>query len=53
MFTLIREEVVAKAPTSKADMKAVQSASNIWTEQSGLPQRDVSKILSFSVGLES
>jgi 3-methyladenine DNA glycosylase Tag len=47
---LIREKVVAKAPTSKADMKAVQSAFNTWTEQCGLPQRDVSRILSFSVG---
>lgn len=47
---LIREKVVAKAPTSKADMKAVQAAFSTWTEQSGLPQRDVSRILSFSVG---
>lgn len=47
---LIREKVVSKAPTSKADMKAVQSAFNTWTEQSDLPQRDVSRILSFSVG---
>jgi 3-methyladenine DNA glycosylase Tag len=47
---LIREKVVAKAPTSKAEMRAVQAAFNAWTEQSGLPQRDVSRILSFSVG---
>ena len=47
---LIREKVVAKAPTSKADMKAVQAAFNTWTSESGLPQRDVSRILSFSVG---
>ena len=47
---LIREKVVTKAPTSKADLKAVQAAFNTWTEQSGLPQRDVSRILSFSVG---
>jgi 3-methyladenine DNA glycosylase Tag len=47
---LIREKVVTKAPTSKADMKAVQAAFNAWTQQSGLPQRDVSRILSFSVG---
>ena len=47
---LIREKVVTKAPTSKADMKAVQSAFNTWTEQSGLPQKDVSRILSYSVG---
>ena len=47
---LIREKVVSKTPTSKADMKAVQAAFNTWTEQSGLPQKDVSRILSFSVG---
>lgn len=47
---LIREKVVTKAPTSKSDMKAVQAAFNTWTAESGLPQRDVSRILSFSVG---
>lgn len=47
---LIREKVVTKAPTSKADMKAVQAAFNTWTQQSGLSQRDVSRLLSFSVG---
>ncbi|MBI3437462.1 MAG: DNA-3-methyladenine glycosylase I [Proteobacteria bacterium] len=47
---LIREKVVSKAPTSKADMKAVQAAFNAWTAESGLPQKDVSRILSFSVG---
>ena len=47
---LIREKVVSKAPTSKADMKAVQAAFNAWTEQSGLPQKGVSRILSYSVG---
>jgi 3-methyladenine DNA glycosylase Tag len=47
---LIREKVVSKTPTSKADMKAVQAAFDTWTEQSGLPQKDVSRILSFSVG---
>jgi 3-methyladenine DNA glycosylase Tag len=47
---LIREKVLTKAPTSKADMRAVQAAFNAWTEQSGLSQRDVSRILSFSVG---
>lgn len=47
---LIREKVVSKAPTSKAEMKAVQAAFNAWTAESGLPQRDVSRMLSFSVG---
>lgn len=47
---LIREKVVGKAPTSKGDMRAVQSAFNKWTSESGLPQKDVSRILSYSVG---
>lgn len=47
---LMREGVVTKPPTSKADMKAVQAAFNHWTTESGRPQRDVSRILSFSVG---
>jgi 3-methyladenine DNA glycosylase Tag len=47
---LIREKIVSKAPTSKTDMKAVQAAFNTWTEQSGLPQKDVSRILSYGVG---
>src|SRR5262249_25074134 len=47
---LIREGVVTKAPTSKADLKAVQAAFNAWTRESGRPQREVSRILSLSVG---
>jgi 3-methyladenine DNA glycosylase Tag len=47
---LIREGVVDKAPTSKSDMRAVQDAFNAWTKESGRPQRDVSRILSLSVG---
>ena len=47
---LIREKVVAKAPTSKADMKAVQAAFNAWTKESGRTQREVSRILALSVG---
>jgi len=47
---LIREGIVGKAPTSKAEMRAVQDAFNVWTKESGRPQRDVSRILSLSVG---
>jgi 3-methyladenine DNA glycosylase Tag len=47
---LIREGVVTKAPTSKADMRAVQDAFNAWTKESRRPQREVSRILSLSVG---
>jgi 3-methyladenine DNA glycosylase Tag len=47
---LIREGVVAKPPTAKAEMRAVQDAFNTWVKESGRPQRDVSRILSLSVG---
>jgi 3-methyladenine DNA glycosylase Tag len=47
---LIREGVVGKAPTSKAEMKAVQEAFNAWTKESRREQRDVSRILALSVG---
>jgi len=47
---LIREGVVTKAPTSKADLKAVQAAFNAWAKESKRPQREVSRILALSVG---
>jgi 3-methyladenine DNA glycosylase Tag len=47
---LIREGVVEKVPTSKAEMKAVQEAFNTWTKESKRPQREVSRLLSYSVG---
>ena len=47
---LIREKVVSKPPSSKGEMKAVQSAFNAWTQESGLSQQDVSRTLSYSVG---
>lgn len=47
---LMRESVVDKAPSSKAEMKAVQAAFNAWTKDSKRPQREVSRILSYSVG---
>ena len=47
---LIREGVVAKAPTSKSGMKAVQAAFKTWTKESKRPQREVSRILALSVG---
>jgi 3-methyladenine DNA glycosylase Tag len=50
---LIRENVVSKAPSSKAEMKAVQAAFNKWTEDSGFSQQHVSRILSYSVGVNS
>lgn len=47
---LIREDVVAKEPTSKKEMAAVQAAFNTWREQSGRPVREISRILALSVG---
>jgi 3-methyladenine DNA glycosylase Tag len=50
---LIRAGVIDKAPTSKAQMRAVQDAFNTWTAQSKRPQREVSRILALSVGPSS
>jgi len=47
---LIREKVIAKAPSAKAEMQNVQAAFNQWTLESGLSQQDVSRTLSYSVG---
>jgi len=47
---LIREKVISGVAHSKSNMRAVQSAFNKWTSETGLPQRDVSRILSYSVG---
>lgn len=50
MKALNREKVISGVAHSKANMRAIQSAFNKWTSESELPQRDVSRILSFSVG---
>jgi 3-methyladenine DNA glycosylase Tag len=47
---LIREGVIDKEPTSKAQMRAVQDAFNAWTKECKRPQREVSRILALSVG---
>lgn len=47
---LIREGVVAKEPTGKKDLAAVQAAFNTWRDQSGRPVREISRILALSVG---
>jgi 3-methyladenine DNA glycosylase Tag len=47
---LIREGVIDKASTSKAGWRAVQDAFNAWTEETGRPQREISRILALSVG---
>jgi len=47
---LIREGVVAKEPTSKKDLAAVQAAFNTWRTQTKRPVREISRILALSVG---
>jgi 3-methyladenine DNA glycosylase Tag len=47
---LIREGVIDKSPTSKAQLQAVQDAFNAWTKEGRRPQREVSRILALSVG---
>ncbi len=47
---LIREGVLDKPASGKGAMRKVQAAFNHWREESGLSQRDISRILSFSVG---
>ena len=46
---LVREGVVAKAPSSKRDLQAVQAAFNRWREEAGLPLSQISMILAISV----
>jgi len=47
---LIREGIVAKEPTSKKDLAAVQAAFNTWRTQTKRPVREISRILALSVG---
>lgn len=46
---LMREGVVAKPPTSKRDLMAVQAAFNQWREQSGRPLAHISRVLSLTI----
>lgn len=47
---LIREGVIDKPPTSKTALKKVQAAFDVWREQSGRSQTEISRILALSVG---
>ncbi len=47
---LIAEGVVAKPPTSKRDLAAVQAAFNAWRDQSGRSLTEISQVLAMSVG---
>ena len=46
---LMAEGVVDKNPTSKSAMKAVQSAFNTWSNQSGRSLKEISRVLAMSV----
>lgn len=47
---LIKEGVVATAPTSKRDLQAVQTAFNAWSAQSGRDLTAISRTLAMSTG---
>ncbi len=46
---MIRADVISTHPTSKRDLKLVQDAYNIWREESGLGNAQISRILSLSI----
>lgn len=47
---LIAQDIISKAPTSKADLARVQSAFNQWQAQSGLPLAHLSTLLALGQG---
>ena len=47
---LMREGVIDKQPTSKRAQESVQAAFNEWSEQSGRPLTQISRVLACSVG---
>ena len=47
---LIRDGVVTRAPSAKADFAAIQAAFNRWSKESGRDLTAISRILAMSVG---
>lgn len=47
---LINAGVISSAPNSKRDLKLVQQAFNVWRDESGLSNAQISRILSLSIG---
>jgi len=41
---------IAEKPTSQRDLKKIQAAFNDWQEETGLPMKHISSILSYTVG---
>jgi 3-methyladenine DNA glycosylase Tag len=46
---LVAEDVVAKPPSSKSDMQAVQAAFNRWSDESGRSLTQISQVLAKSI----
>ncbi len=46
---LVREEVIDKTPTSKRDLRAVQSAFNSWCDQGQCSLTEVSRVLAMGI----
>ena len=47
---LTREEIFTGSPTSKASLKSIQQAFNVWVEDGGESLTRVSRVLAFTVG---
>jgi len=47
---LIREGVLSRAPSGKADFKVMQDAFNRWSAESGRDLTEISRILAMSIG---
>ncbi|WYH44309.1 hypothetical protein WKI13_16010 [Teredinibacter turnerae] len=46
---LVAQGIVTKTPSSKAELKAVQQAFNVWQEESGRPFCEISRIVAMTV----
>ncbi|WP_019605428.1 DNA-3-methyladenine glycosylase I [Teredinibacter turnerae] len=46
---LVAQGIVTKTPSSKAELKAVQHAFNVWQEESGRPFCEISRIVAMTV----
>ncbi|MFW5446840.1 MAG: 3-methyladenine DNA glycosylase, partial [Methylophagaceae bacterium] len=47
---MIRADIITTHPNSKRDLKLVQQAYNVWRDESGLGNAQISRILSLSIG---
>jgi hypothetical protein len=47
---LVREGVLAKPPSGKKDMRAIQDAFNAWAKESGRDLTSISRVLAMSAG---